>query len=127
VGKHEINAFLGTGTSFTGRLAFTGVVRIDGAFDGEIASSGTLVIGENARVSGRIDVGKLVCGGEVSAAVTATASVAVHAKGRLVGSLRTPALIVDEGGRIDGEVSMGEASTGETPAALVEGNGDACV
>ena len=52
MGKHDINAFLGAGTSFSGRLAFCGVVRIDGEFEGEIVSAGSLVVGENARVSG---------------------------------------------------------------------------
>ena len=74
MGKHDINAFLGAGTSFSGRLAFCGVVRIDGEFEGEIVSAGSLVVGENARVSGRVAVGRLVCGGQVSAEVTATAA-----------------------------------------------------
>lgn len=122
MGKHDINAFLGAGTSFTGRLTFAGVVRIDGTFEGEIASSGTLVVGENARITGRVAVGRLVCGGHVAAEVAAEASVTIHCRGVVTGSVRTPALIVDEGGRIDGEVSMGgpEAAS-RAPAALTAG------
>ena len=36
--KEEINAFLGAGTSYRGRLDFTGAVRIDGTFEGEVES-----------------------------------------------------------------------------------------
>jgi len=123
VGKHDINAFLGAGTFFTGRLAFEGVVRIDGVFEGEIASSGSLVVGKNARISGRIDVGRLVCGGEVAAEVTAAAMVTVHATGRLTGSVATPSLVVEEGGSLDGRIVM--AGAGEpAPVALVAGGGD---
>ncbi|EFL52711.1 protein of unknown function DUF583 [Solidesulfovibrio fructosivorans JJ]] len=123
MGKHDINAFLGAGTSFVGRLAFEGVVRIDGAFEGEIVSSGTLIVGKGARVAGRVEVGRLVCGGEVAAEVTATVLVAVHATGRMAGTVRTPAMSLEEGGRIEGEVAMGEANDirpdqGNGPAAL---------
>ncbi|EHJ48716.1 protein of unknown function DUF583 [Solidesulfovibrio carbinoliphilus subsp. oakridgensis] len=122
VGKHDINAFLGAGTFFTGRLAFEGVVRIDGAFEGEITSPGSLVVGKNARISGRIDVGRLVCGGVVAAEVTAAAMVTVHATGRLTGSVTTPSLVVEEGGSLDGQVVMaGGGEAGATPAALAAG------
>jgi cytoskeletal protein CcmA (bactofilin family) len=119
VGKNDINAFLGAGTSFTGRLAFEGVVRIDGAFDGEIASSGTLLVGRNARIAGRVSVGRLACGGVVSAEVTAVSKVTVTATGRLCGSLRTPVLVVEEGGGLEGTVFMEPVSAeGALPAAL---------
>lgn len=121
MGKHDINAFLGAGTSFVGRLAFGGVVRIDGEFEGEIVSAGTLVVGRQARVAGRVAVGRLVCDGFVAAEVAATASVTVHARGRLVGSVRTPSLVVDEGGCLDGLVSMGGDEASAEPAALAEG------
>lgn len=121
MGKHDINAFLGAGTSFVGRLTFGGVVRIDGEFEGEIVSSGTLVVGSQARVAGRIEVGRLVCDGFVAAEVAASSSVAVHARGRLVGSVRTPSLAVDEGGRLDGVVCMGGDEASLEPPALAEG------
>lgn len=124
MGKHDINAFLGAGTSFTGRLAFEGVVRIDGAFDGEIVSAGTLLVGKNARIAGRVHVGRLTCGGAVAAEVTAADRVAVTATGRLTGSVRTPVLVVEEGGGLEGEVVMEPgAAAQEPPAALAAGPG----
>lgn len=111
MGKHDINAFLGAGTSFCGRLTFEGVVRIDGAFEGDVVSTGTLVVGRGARVVGTLALGELQCDGLVTAEVTATAKVVVHASGRLLGTVRTPALVVEEGGRLDGEVCMEPATT----------------
>ena len=126
MGKHDINAFLGAGTSFVGRLTFEGVVRIDGVFDGEIASAGTLIVGKNARVSGRLEVGRLECGGVVAAEVLAGTLVAVRATGSLTGSVRSPALVLEEGGRLDGEVTMDgpeglRVCSCQTPAALARG------
>jgi len=48
----ELNALLGKGSSFEGKLLFEGSVRIDGKFTGEIVSTDTLIIGEGADVKG---------------------------------------------------------------------------
>jgi cytoskeletal protein CcmA (bactofilin family) len=108
MGKHDINAFLGAGTSFRGQLTFTGVVRVDGEFEGDIESQGELVVGREARVSGRLVLGMLRCDGLVVADVTAATRVVVHASGRIVGTVRSPSLVVEEGGRIDGQVDMAD-------------------
>src|SRR5277367_5999740 len=68
----EINALLGRGTHFEGKLFFEGRVRIDGGFKGEIRGDDVLVIGEGATVSGEIHVAAcIVTGGEVDAAIRA--------------------------------------------------------
>jgi cytoskeletal protein CcmA (bactofilin family) len=107
MGKNEINAFLGVGTSYQGRLRFHGIVRIDGEFDGEIVSDGTLMVGKDARVSGSLQVGRLLCGGVVEAEVAASGKVVLHKGGVFRGELRTPALVVEDGAKIEGRVSMG--------------------
>jgi len=116
MGKHDINAFLGAGTCFHGRLTFEGVVRIDGEFEGDVESSGVLVVGRGARVAGTLVLGQLQCDGLVTAEVTASAKVVVHASGRVMGTVRAPALVVEEGGRIDGEVSMDQGVTVSVPS-----------
>ena len=47
--RDEINAFLGSGTDYQGKLNFQGAVRIDGNFNGEVESEGTLVVGREAK------------------------------------------------------------------------------
>src|SRR5229473_3541548 len=56
----ELNALLGKGSAFEGKLLFEGTVRIDGKFTGEIVSTDTLMIGEGAEVKGQIQVGSLI-------------------------------------------------------------------
>ena len=56
--KDQINAFLGKDTQFEGKLSFTGAVRIDGRFNGEIFTEGTLILGVSAVVES--DAGDLV-------------------------------------------------------------------
>ncbi|GFK95226.1 hypothetical protein NNJEOMEG_03084 [Fundidesulfovibrio magnetotacticus] len=104
--KDEINAFLGVGTTYRGRLDFTGTVRVDGVFEGEVESEGTLVVGREATVTGQVRVGQLVLGGALSGEVTAAQRVVLHKTARFTGTLVTPALSVEEGAVIEGQVRM---------------------
>lgn len=111
--KDEINAFLGVGTSYRGRLDFTGSVRIDGVFEGEIESEGTLVVGREAVITGQVKVGQLVLGGTFTGDVTATVRVQLHKTARFQGVMRTPALSVEEGAVLDGQLSMSGSAAPE--------------
>lgn len=104
--KDEINAFLGVGTTYRGRLDFTGSVRIDGVFEGEVESEGTLVVGREASISGQVRVGQLVLGGTLNGEVTAKNRVVLHKTARFTGSMSTPALSVEEGAVLEGQVRM---------------------
>lgn len=106
--KDEINAFLGVGTTYRGRLDFTGSVRIDGTFEGEVESEGTLVVGREAVISGQVRVGQLVLGGTLSGDVTAAQRVVLHKTARFTGVLHTPGLLVEEGAVLEGKVCMGQ-------------------
>ena len=55
--REEINAFLGAGTVYQGKLTFQGAVRVDGVFSGEIVSDGALIAGKDAVIEARLDVG----------------------------------------------------------------------
>ncbi len=105
----EIHALLGRGTAYTGKLTFEGRVRIDGTFDGEIFSAGTLIIGDSADVKGSIDVGTLiVLGGHVQGQVHARELVELHAPGRVTGDIVTPQLFIDRGVVFEGQCTMGD-------------------
>ncbi|MCK4741771.1 MAG: polymer-forming cytoskeletal protein, partial [Anaerolineales bacterium] len=47
----RVDSILGPGITWQGQLSGAGGVRIDGAFDGEIAVRGIVVIGEQGRVT----------------------------------------------------------------------------
>ncbi|MGE4504175.1 MAG: polymer-forming cytoskeletal protein [Desulfovibrionaceae bacterium] len=112
--KDEINAFLGAGTNYNGRLHFQGSVRIDGNFTGEVESEGTLVIGHDAVVEGTIKVGKLVLSGKLTGEVLSQGKVVLNKTAEMRGNVHTPVLVVDEGAVLEGKLSMGTLSTSET-------------
>ncbi len=109
--RDEINAFLGAGTNYHGKLHFQGAVRIDGNFQGEVVSEGTLVIGQEAVVDGQVKVGQLVLSGKIKGEVEAKTKVVLHKTANLQGNIRTPVLVVEEGAVLEGELIMGSISS----------------
>jgi len=109
--RDEINAFLGAGTNYQGKLHFQGAVRIDGNFQGEVVSDGTLVVGQEAVVEGQIKVGQLVLSGNIQGEVEAKNKVVLHKTANLQGNIRTPVLVVEEGAVLEGQLLMGSLDT----------------
>lgn len=106
----ELNALLGRGSEFDGKLSFEGTVRIDGTFSGEISTSDTLVVGEGARVQAEISCGSVVVHGEVTGNITATQSVELHKPARLKGDVTTPSLMIEKGVVFEGRSQMSSAA-----------------
>ncbi|MFH1116220.1 MAG: polymer-forming cytoskeletal protein [Pseudomonadota bacterium] len=110
-----VTGFLGSQTEFTGKLAFSGVVHLDGTFQGEIVSRGTLVVGSESVVEAQIHSNILKIAGEVRGDLTATEKIELYPPARVYGNIRTPSLIVEEGVIFEGTCSMSSVH-GDIPA-----------
>lgn len=111
-GLSEINALLGAGTEYEGKLVFQGRVRVDGRFVGEISGTDVLILGATAQVQANIDVGTLiVLGGTLRGDVVARRLVELHAPGAVHGDIQTPQLFIDKGATFTGTCSMGDVAT----------------
>ena len=114
----EINALLGRGTHFEGKLFFDGRVRIDGGFKGEIRGDDVLVIGEGALVAGEIHVATcIVTGGEVEANIRARDAIELYAPCKVTGALHAPAIFIDRGVQFDGTCKMAPLDDEPPPPA----------
>ena len=107
----EINAFLGKGTDFNGKLTFEGTVRLDGKFSGEIFSPGILIIGDSAVVNADMNVNTLILSGELKGNIEAKTRVEIHAPGKLYGNIKSPVLVIDEGVIFEGNCTMAKAES----------------
>lgn len=112
---------IGPGASFDGVLSFWGLARVEGRLRGEVVADGTLEVGPEADVHARIEVDVLVVEGLVEGEVVARERVEVLASGRITAAVRTPRLVVAEGGRIEGRLEMGtkkrSAASSTAPAS----------
>ena len=115
----DVNALLGRGSEFDGKLTFEGTVRIDGKFTGEIFSDGTLIVGEGARVKAEIAVDTVIVQGEVIGNIRAVGGVELHAPGRLRGNIQTQGLVVQKGAVFDGNCVMEGREGQSRPAPQV--------
>lgn len=106
---HDVHTILGPESTFEGKLIFDGTVRIDGNFVGEVRTTGSLVIGQGARVKANLYVGHLVVHGEVTGDVEAQHAIELHAPARMRGNLRTPQLMVARGVLFEGASHMMES------------------
>jgi cytoskeletal protein CcmA (bactofilin family) len=119
-GTGGINAFLGKGTEFEGKLVFDGVVRLDGTFCGEINSNDTLVVGESAVIKAEIKVDTIIISGKISGNIFAKNRVEVHAPAKIHGNIQTPVLILEEGVIFEGNCSMEKREKREQPIGVTE-------
>ena len=108
-GDTEVAAFLGTGTEFNGTLTFEGTIRIEGKVSGEVISQDTLVVGEDAEVDAEVNVGVLVCRGQVRGNVKASGRIELHETSELRGNISTPRLMISEGAIFHGSCEMPQA------------------
>jgi cytoskeletal protein CcmA (bactofilin family) len=116
---NDVHTILGPESSFEGKLAFDGTVRIDGRFKGEIQTENVLVIGQGARVDATIAVGSIVINGEINGDITARHSVEIHSPGKVRGNITTPQLMIAKGVTFDGTCKMEDASVSKPASANV--------
>jgi cytoskeletal protein CcmA (bactofilin family) len=105
-GQGELNALLGRGSEFDGKLTFEGTVRIDGKFTGSIMTNDTLVIGEGAKLSAEVTCGTVVVHGEVVGNIRARTAVELHQPAKVRGNIETPSLMIDKGVIFEGQAKM---------------------
>jgi cytoskeletal protein CcmA (bactofilin family) len=107
----DLNAFLGVGTEFDGKLTFAGTVRVEGKLKGRIFAKDVLIVGNNGYVDGEIEVDTIIIDGTVRGTVRAANKLIIAATGRFYGNLETPTFIIEDGGIFEGSCRMEEIKT----------------
>jgi len=108
----ELNALLGRGSEFEGKLTFEGTVRIDGKFTGTIVSNDVLVVGEGAKISAEISCGTIIVHGEITGNVRAKTAIELHTPAKMRGNVETPSLMIEKGVTFEGQCKMEGAEKG---------------
>ncbi len=104
----RVTSVLGAGISWKGSLNGSGGVRIEGAFEGEIALRGLLVVGETGRVTcEQLKANVVIVAGAVRGNITAE-KVEIRSTGRVWGDVVTAAFATEEGAFLRGQIRMEE-------------------
>ena len=119
-GIGELQALLGEGAAFEGKLVFEGRVRIDGRFEGKISTDDVLIVGPAAELRAEIEVGTLIVrGGSVWGQIRARRLVEIYAPAKVYADIEAPQLFLDKGATFEGRCTMpsDEAPSASTPPA----------
>ena len=104
----RITSVLGSGVIWHGSINGSGGVRIEGAFEGEIALRGMLVIGETGRVTCQnVRANAVIVAGAVRGNIT-TQKLEIRGSGRVWGDVITTAFVTEEGAFLRGQIRMEE-------------------
>jgi len=108
---------LGPRDRVVGLLYIEGDLRVAGTIEGELEATGDVDIDETANVKASVAGQDVSIRGHVKGPVTAKKRLVVGKSGTLTGDVRVARLVIQDGARFSGNVSMGKAAAESAPAA----------
>lgn len=91
---------------FKGSIKFKDGLRIDGVFEGDISSQGTLVIGQSGTTKAEIHVGNIIVEGKSEGNITCEDKIELRATAKIIGDITAKRLTIAEGVAIAGKCSV---------------------
>lgn len=113
--QNRIDSLIGAGTKIAGDVQFTGGLRIDGEVEGNVVAvpgkPSTLVLSEQARVKGEVNVTHLVVNGEITGPVHVGEYLELQSKARVTGDVHYKTLEIQLGAIVEGRlIHLAEAA-----------------
>ena len=99
-------AFIGQGGECRGVMVGDGKMRIDGSLEGEIHSSGSVIVGEQGTVDADIQAESIITQGQIIGNVTAKKNMYLKSTAVVKGSVKTPHLSMEEGAVLETDWSL---------------------
>src|SRR5262245_2054819 len=104
-----------------GTLKFAGELTFDGKLDGDIASDGSLQLGDNAVVKGNIAASSVTLRGKINGNIVAREKIDIKAKTELFGDIKAPKLVIEEGVTFVGKTEVNPNKVAPVPPAVPAG------
>ncbi len=113
----EPETTIAEGVSIKGTMSFQRLLRIDGIFEGELLSSGKVIVGPTGCVKANIDLEEAFISGKVTGDITVKKRLVLRGRAEVRGDVTAPLLSVDEGVSIIGilKIAQSEPSAAEDP------------
>ena len=92
----SINTIIGAGSAVSGDVRANGFIRVDGDIDGNLDSTGNIIIGNNARINGNINALSTVVGGIVIGDIYAPNGIKLLSSSAVIGNICTKNLEIEE-------------------------------
>jgi cytoskeletal protein CcmA (bactofilin family) len=98
---------LTAGSKIVGNIFADSDYRIDGTVEGELQSTGKVVIGEAGKIKGTVTCANAEILGLMEGKITCSQQLSLRSSGKIVGDVKTKTLIVEPGALFNGTCSMG--------------------
>jgi cytoskeletal protein CcmA (bactofilin family) len=116
---------IGPDTRVTGDIEAREDVAVFGRVEGSVTSTHAVIVEEGGTVEARVHASRIVIAGALIGQAEATERIEITPTGRVLGTLVTPRLILEDGGAVQGDVVMDgtpapvpqPVATGARPAA----------
>ena len=100
-------SIIGAGMQIRGDCESTDTIRIEGTVEGAVRAEKAVVIGKGGRVIGDITTADAKIAGSVKGILDINSRLEVAATAKIDGEIRTARLQLEEGGIVNGTVSVG--------------------
>ena len=107
---------LTAGSKIVGNITADSDYRIDGVVEGDLQSSGKVVIGETGKIKGTVNCTNAEIFGLMEGKIVCSQQLSLRSSGKIIGDVKTKTLIVEPGALFNGTCSMGS----DKPAAPVK-------
>jgi len=97
---------IGRAITIRGNLSGSEDLLVEGRVEGSVSLKNHLSIEETGVVEADIDVEDLTVRGEMKGDINAAQSVSINANARVVGNIRAPRVIIEDGARFRGHIDM---------------------
>ena len=98
----ESNSIIGEGSYFKGEFTLKGTLRVEGCYEGDKLEVDNVIIGQTGKVKSIIKSIAAVIEGIVVGNIEASSRVMLMPTSRVLGEIRTPELIIQNGVMLEG-------------------------
>jgi cytoskeletal protein CcmA (bactofilin family) len=102
----QVETIIGQNTTIKGSLSSSGSLRIDGQFEGDVNTSGELIVGEAGRVKAQITARSAMIAGTITGNMDVSEKLELLPSAKVVGDLKVGSLIIGEGAIFKGNCEM---------------------
>lgn len=116
----KADSTIGENSFFEGKYAVRGSLRIDGRFEGDSLLVDQLMIGPRAKVKTNIHSTSVVVEGIVIGNISATSRILLLSTARVLGHIKTPELIIQDGVILEGKCTISHHDLKDTRQYIEE-------
>lgn len=111
VDQEEPETTISSQVNIKGTMSFQKLLRIDGTFEGELISSGNLIVGPTGSVKANIHLDSAFISGKVVGDIKVKTRLVLRGRAEIRGNVTAPLVSMDEGVSIIGQLNVAPSSS----------------